>query len=719
VPRFGKSVVVSALAACAAIALGVAGASAASRAVRPPAGAALEALAQPPTYSRIASERIYFVLPDRYANGDPANDRGGAAGGRSITGYDPADTGWYHGGDLRGLTGSCTDPKTGLARVSNLGFTAVWIAPVVAQKTVQGDSAAYHGYWGLDLTRVDPHFGTNEDFAAFVACAHRLGLRVYLDVVVNHTADVIAPAGGTSFRGPEEVPYRDCKGRPFSAQRYAGGKRFPCLSARYQPRQPLVLAGDRSSKRPAWLNQVTRYHNRGDIDFSSCSPTCFEQGDFFGLDDLFTEQPFVVDGLAQAYGDWIRRYQIDGFRVDTAKHVDRAFFRSWVPKIRATARAAGVRDFEIFGEVFLTDAAELSSFVRDRAVPNVIDFPLQDSLVRYAGGSAGSRGVASRLADDDYFRGPNGTAPTPPTFLGNHDVGRAALLIRQQTGATGVELEQRVILGYELLFLLRGAPVVYYGDEIGMIGRGGDKAARQDMFPTRVSEWQTEERVDGPAIGTCSSLDVDTTQNDISSSIRGLAALRERYPALATGPTVVRFASEGLLAVSRFDPGERREYLVVFNAGEEAQTITAATSTPSSHWRQWLGQDVKLVRSDAGGRVSFGVDALDAVVLRAESELPRPGPARVTLRLAEDRFTDLRVLTATVAGRDPASVTFAARRPGARVWSRLAVDDGAAYRAFLDPRRFERGEKVSFVAVVRSSDGTVSTSRVLTTTVRR
>ena len=131
------------------------------------------------------------MLPDRYANGDPTNDRGGATGGSSVTGFDPTSTGWYHGGDLKGLTGSCSDPGTGLARIKDLGFTAIWIAPVVVQQWVQGDSAAYHGYWGLDFTNVDPHLGTDADFAAFVDCAHSLGLKVYLDVVVNHTADVI------------------------------------------------------------------------------------------------------------------------------------------------------------------------------------------------------------------------------------------------------------------------------------------------------------------------------------------------------------------------------------------------------------------------------------------------------------------------------------------------------------------------------------------------
>ncbi|MEA2144054.1 MAG: hypothetical protein QOI64_2484, partial [Solirubrobacteraceae bacterium] len=149
----------------------------------PPSGSALAALARPPSRSSLASQRIYFVMTDRYANGDPANDRGGRTGTRGVTGYDPADTGWFHGGDLRGLTGGCAT-GTGLARIKALGFTAVWITPPFGQKAVQGSSAAYHGYWIRDFTSVDPHLGTNAEFADFVACAHRLGLKVYLDVVV-------------------------------------------------------------------------------------------------------------------------------------------------------------------------------------------------------------------------------------------------------------------------------------------------------------------------------------------------------------------------------------------------------------------------------------------------------------------------------------------------------------------------------------------------------
>ena len=697
-----------------AVTLGGGSAAATTGAVAPPRGAELERLAAPIAHSSLASQRIYFVMPDRYANGDPANDRGGAAGGPSVTGYEPTDIGWYHGGDLKGLTGSCTDTRTGLARIKNLGFTAIWLAPVVVQQSVQGDSAAYHGYWGLDFTKVDPHLGSDADFKAFADCAHALGLKVYLDIVVNHTADVILLSGGTVYRSPGEAPYRDCRGKPYSAQRYAGGRRFPCVSARYQPRQPIVLPEKRSAKRPAWLNDVTRYHNRGNIEFSSCSAGCLEQGDFFGLDDVFTEQPFVVNGLAKVWGDWIRAYKIDGFRVDTAKHVDRAFFGAWLPKIRAAARAAGVPAFEVFGEVFETDAATLASFVRERGVPNVIDFPLQDALARFAGGSAGARGISTRLGDDDYFRLPDGVAPTPVTFLGNHDVGRAALKIKEQGGGEGSELLARDLLGHSLLYLLRGAPAVFYGDEVGMVGRGGDKAARQDLFSTAVAEWRTEERVGSAPIGTGSSFDL--VSHPVSEHLRALGALRDAHPALSTGASFVRVAREGTLVVSRIDGAARREYVAAFNAAEAPATVTVQTATPSSAWSTLLGT-ATTTPSLANGRTTIRIPPLSAALFRADASLPRRGAARLTVRVAGDRFTNLVRVAATSISLDPLSVSFAVKRPGGP-WARLGTDDGAPYGVFVDPRDFRRGQAVSFVAVARASDGSVSTSTVVTVRVR-
>ena len=686
----------------------------APRAPAPPSGVALETLAKPPVRSSIASQRIYFLLTDRYANGDASNDRGGRSGSRNATGFDPTDSGWFHGGDFAGLTDDCATTTRGLARIKNLGFTAVWITPPYGQKAVQGDSAAYHGYWIRDFAGVDPHLGTEQEFGAFVTCAHRLGLKVFLDVVVNHTADVVR-LSSSAWVSPQERPYRDCRGRRFSPARYVFSKGFPCLKAANMPRFPSIPADERDAKRPAWLNNVTKYHNRGDVDFGSCSELCFEQGDFFGLDDLFTEQPAVVNGLAEVYADWIRRYKVDGFRIDTARHVNRAFFPLWVPKIRAAARNAGVDDFELFGEAFVRDSVELSAYVRKRGLPNVLDFPFQDAATRYAAGAVGPGGLATRLADDDYFQ-VRGVAHTPPTFLGNHDIGRAARAIADRApGVSGDELLRRVLFGHDLLYLLRGAPVVYYGDEVGIIGRGGDKQARQDLFPTQVREWQTEARVGAPAIGVGSAFDVD---HAIARRLKALAALREAHPALATGATIVRRSAGSIFALSRIDASTRREYLVVFNSTGQAGSVTLPTSTPSSTWTPLLGAEAGPVTSGANGSITVGVRPFSTVVLWANATLPASAPQRPVLRVGRDDLSNLWRLSAA-AGAAPVSVSFAVRRAGGRAWQRVSADDSPPYRTFVDPRRYPKGKRVHAVAVTRALDGRTAISRVVTFVGRR
>jgi alpha-amylase len=698
----------SAIALAAGLTVTLVTASAAERGAAP-SGAELVGLAQPGPPSRLARDRIYFVMTDRYANGDPSNDTGGVSGSRDLTGYDPTSTAWFHGGDFAGLTGSCTDPRHGLARIKALGFDAVWVTPPVVNQVSQGDSGGYHGYWGLDFTRVDPHLGSNDDFANFVSCAHGLGMKVIVDVVVNHTGDVIQLQGGSTYA---EGSYRDCHGKPFDPARYVGGTTFPCLSARHMPHVPFFLPDGRTAKAPAWLNDPLNYHDRGDIDFSSCSQSCYEQGDFYGLDDLFTEKPVVEKGLAAIYAGWITRYRIDGFRVDTARHVNAGFFRLWVPQILAAARAAGVPDFQIFGEVPLTDSIELSSYVRNRGLPNVLDFPLQDAAAGYAAGGSSALAISQRLEDDDYFRGPDGSDPAPATFLGNHDMGRAAYQVQQQGfGISGDELLQRVLLGYDLLYFLRGAPVVMYGDEVGMLGTGGDQQAREDMFPTQVEEWKTQPRVGSPPIGDGSSFDV--TDNPIEIRLRRLGRLRDQNPALATGASIVRYAKGGLLAVSRIDAAARREYLALFNNGTAPTTIVVPTSTPSATWGALFG-DAGPMTSDPAGRLTVTVPSEDALLLAAAEPIPQTPASPPRLVVRGDGLSSLWSVTARVGGSAPVSVAFAVRRAGSKTWTRLDVDDSPPYRAFLDPTRFRDRERVQLVAIARGLDGGTAVSPVVT-----
>ena len=700
----------SALAAVALLVLAAALATsgaAGTRAAGPPTGAALAALAQPGQDSSLATDRIYFVMTDRYANGDPSNDTGGLTGGRGTTGFDPTSPAWWHGGDFKGLTGGCTDPVHGLERIKNLGFNAIWVSPAVVNQVSQGSSGGYHGYWGIDFTRVDPHLGTDQDFADFVQCAHSLGMKVILDVVVNHTGDIIQLEGGGTYSA---APYRDCHGKVFNPASYVGKSTFPCLSVKNMPETPFVLPSLANVKKPAWLNDLTNYHDRGDVDFSSCSEACYEQGDVYGLDDLFTEKPVVVNGLVQIYSDWITKYKLDGFRVDTARHLNAGFWRLWIPKMDAAAKSVGVNDFQIFGEVPITDTVEQSTYVRDRGLPSVLDFPFQEAVTGYASGGSSALAVLHRMQDDDYYRMPDGSDPTPPTFLGNHDMGRAAYEIQQAgEGLSGDALLRHVQLGYDLLYLLRGAPVVYYGDEVGMIGTGGDQAARQDMFPTQVPDWQTQPRVGSPPIGTGSSFDV--TNNPIELELEQLAALRDENPALSTGATIVRVAKGGLLAISRIDAAGRREYLELFNDGVTPATATVPTATPSSTWTSLLGGATG-VTSDAAGTVTVQVPALGALLLRADVQIPVTPVAKPKLTVAGDTLSSLWAASATVPGRAPVTVAFAVRRAGSSTWQRLDVDDSPPYRAFIDPAHFKRNELVSVVAIARGLDGSVAVSAV-------
>jgi len=488
-----------------------------------------------------------------------------------------------------------------------------------------------------------------------------------------------------------DIPYRDCHGKPFNPARYITGK-FPCLETATMPRVPFVLPADRHLKKPAWLNDPLNYHDRGNIDFSSCSETCFEQGDFYGLDDLFTEKPNVERGLARIYASWISRFHVDGFRVDTAKHVNAAFFRLWVPQIRAAAKAAGVTDFPVFGEVTVNDASDLSYYVRDRGLPQVLDFPFQEVASGYAAGASGARGIADRLDDDDYFRTANGIDPAFTTFLGNHDMGRAAEQISSQApGLSPSQLLKHVLLGYDLLYLLRGAPAVLYGDEVGMIGSGGDQQARQDMFPTRVTDWQTQARLGGPPIGTGASFDV--TGNPIEPELKTLAALRDTHPELATGASVVRYAQGPVLVVSRIDLAAKHETIVAFNNGDAPATVTVPTAS--------------------GSHITLTIQPVSYQVV-TPAQIPAQAPGTPTLTAASDSLTSFYRLAASVPG-GPASVAFAIRRHGGG-WQRVAIDDSAPYHAYLEPGRFAKHERIDGIAVARGTDGTVRMSKVVSFT---
>jgi glycosidase len=538
-------------------------------------------------------EVIYFVLPDRFENGDPSNDRGGLSGDRLTTGFDPTSKGFYHGGDLKGLTKR-------LDYIQGLGATALWVAPIFKNKVVQGpkgqESAGYHGYWITDFTQVDPHFGTNADFKALVDAVHARGMKFYMDIVVNHTADVIQFA---ECEGKNECPYRSIADYPY--QRRGGvngapinpgfdGSNFARLTNPNYAYTVKVPPAEKDAKRPAWLNQPIYYHNRGDSTFRGESST---MGDFGGLDDLFTENPRVVRGMIDIYSSWIDKYRIDGFRIDTAQHVNPEFWQKFIPAILARARADGIPHFHIFGEVAMdvADPAHTAENTRVDRLPSVLDFGFLWSVRDVVAGSAGTDELAKLFRADALYEGGAAAALQLPTFVSNHDSPGhlGAAIKRARPDTSDDEVLKRDMLAQAMLLTLRGVPTIYFGDEQGFAGKsGGDQNARQDMFPSRVASYNEDK-----LIGTTST----TAQANFNPNhplykqIAELAHIRTSHRALARGLQVVRYSSDkpGLFAVSRFEPGTGREMLLLFNTSTAPITQNVRVETRSSRFETLAG----------------------------------------------------------------------------------------------------------------------------------
>ncbi len=392
---------------------------------------------------------IYFVMTDRFADGDARNNDQRAGEFR------PGVESHYNGGDLKGLVDR-------LDYIRGLGATAVWITPPVANQWVdaRGSYTGYHGYWAENFMKVDRHLGTLADYQRLSHALHSTGMYLVQDIVVNHTGDFFDYAGGWDANDPT---------RHFVPQR--GSRPVPA---------PTQKPFDRNDARnPAHLESAIYHWTPGVSDYNDK----FQEMNFqmSGLDDLNTENPAVRRALRESYGHWIRQVGVDAFRVDTAFYVPPDYFadflhsRDWrAPGIATLARRTGRTQFHVFGEGFGIDkpfqdeqARKIESYMTapdgQPLLPGMLNFPLYGSLGDVFARGRPTAELGHRIARTMQL---HARPHLMATFVDNHDVDRFL------AGGSEAGLKQALLA----LMTLPGIPVIYYGTEQGF------KQPRAAMF---------------------------------------------------------------------------------------------------------------------------------------------------------------------------------------------------------------------------------------------
>ncbi len=346
--------------------------------------------------------RIYFMLTDRFFDGNSANNDPYGIG------YDPSKPGTYHGGDFKGITKK-------LDYLENLGINTIWINPIVEniQYDVRYENPdtpyyAYHGYWASNFEKLNPHFGTMEDFHELIDAAHERGIKIMVDVVVNHA--------GYGLKASDAVN---------------DGKiaNFP-------------TAEDR--------NRFAGMFRDGGTDTV--------QGELSGLPDFLTEDPDVRKQIVDWQTSWIEKSKtakgntIDYFRVDTVKHVENttwSSFKNELTKVLPT--------FKLIGEAWGAQVNDDQGYLNSGMMDSLLDFDFKNLARDFANGHI--ERVQSALEERNNKLSNTGTLGQ---FLGSHDEDG---FLESVDGDIG-----KLKLAAALQITSKGQPVIYYGEELGLSG---------------------------------------------------------------------------------------------------------------------------------------------------------------------------------------------------------------------------------------------------------
>ena len=586
-------------------------------------------------------EIIYQIIIDRFADGDINNNY------RVL----PSALGRYQGGDWQGVIDH-------LDYLQALGVTTLWISPIVKNVDYDAGFDGYHGYWTQSFSKISPHFGSPAKLREMVQKAHALKMKVVLDIVTNHvgqmfyydingngtpdqiligsssqdTADPLARLSRADEYDPD-FDRRGVQGQNGLGPSGAAGIRFLNM-----PEINRVVPDPiRFGEKPEEVLDFTRpgvYNRRGRVT----NYDRWEQlttGDFpGGLKDLDTRRTDVRKGLIKSFAEMIRRYDFDGFRIDTLKHVEHEFWQDFAPAIRRYVHGEetpyGVqplsepkKNWFMFGEAFDGDDSLLGEFTYNNEVESVFyfsqKFQVFADVVKCGGPTSKVRSLWNdRLRFDpasarmhgptrsDRFRTMDGALlpdpaagkpiynqdpipgsaidsegkPIAPSrllvnFLDNHDVARYSSPV-DGCYKDAADAKRKLHSALALLLTEDGIPCIYYGTEQDYAG-GNDPANRERLFDTLLDNIYRGSSTTQREVMSQSGFNLG---GDTFKWVARLTRLRRAYAPLRRGDLQVTWATDrtdkdsdaGILAFSRTYAG--KTVLVVTNVHNDKASET-------------------------------------------------------------------------------------------------------------------------------------------------
>ncbi|WP_294428987.1 alpha-amylase family glycosyl hydrolase [uncultured Treponema sp.] len=504
-------------------------------------------------------QTIYFILTDRFFNGDTTNDHvegltdpnGNPYNERDVLEGQPASG--YNGGDIEGI-------RQKLSYIKDLGFTAIWMTPPVKCQIAESNYHGYHGYWASDFTKVDSHMGTLAQYQRFVKEAHDLGLYVIQDIVVNHLGDyqqIKKDVTAEKWNVTEEkwdIPssefYFEPKSIPFS-----------------HPEQlPWALNDVRDITLDEWQNNSFYHFNTEISDYTNQYNMYTHSSS--NLDDMVTENEVVRNLLRGYFRYWIDKCGIDGYRIDTALYVEPDFFEGFINDtdannmgVREYGLSKGKKDFINFGEAFSQDEKIVGSYTKSSSgtarMDGMIYFPLRYALADTIS-SGGKTNAIGTVLNNRYTKGYYANPDRLVTFIDNHDIDRWG-----QTMKGNTELMKAA---YNIIYTIPGIPQVYYGSEQGFDGQ-----CREGMFE---GSFYTP--------GTTKTSDSFDTNGDWYKYFQNLNKMRKenrvfRYNTLKVLQETADSAGIFAYIVRERDPADAEKYLA--DIGNKAIFVMNTAST--------------------------------------------------------------------------------------------------------------------------------------------